>query len=128
VDGDLRKIFRENLREAQWTSIESAITAAGIPDAEYCFAQGKSGWIEFKKTDTVRIHHLKKMQVAWMERRARLGGRAFVAIRCGDKLWLYDAASSRSLVENGLVSSSLGAWDGGPSQWNWRAIKDLLTR
>jgi hypothetical protein len=30
-DGGLRRLFREKFPEAQWTSIESPLTASGIP-------------------------------------------------------------------------------------------------
>jgi len=131
-DGDLRRIFRERFPEAQWTSIESPITGAGIPDAEYCFPNGRSGWIEFKKTDTRRIGHLKSTQIAWLERRKRLGGRVFVAVRRMtddvDELWMIDGQAARGVVEDGLATRiGIKSWSGGPSRWNWEEVRELLT-
>ena len=128
-EGDLRRIFRERLPEAQWTSIESPLTGSGIPDAEYCFPGGISGWIEFKKTHVWNIGHLKPLQIAWIERRKRLGGRVFVAVRRNDdELWLIDGAVVRGVVERGLaIGEGIKSWGGGPSRWDWVEVKNILT-
>jgi hypothetical protein len=41
--GDLRRIFREHLKEAQWSSIETGATAGGVPDSDYCFEGRQAG-------------------------------------------------------------------------------------
>jgi len=137
-------LFREKFPEAQFTSIESPLTAAGIPDCEYCFPDGKSGWIEFKRTNSMRIGSLKPMQVAWLERRRRLGGRAFIAVRrviekrsC-DELWVVDCVAAREVMAKGLLATlvwleapwhgAVYTWAGGPAKWNYHAVKWLLTK
>src|SRR6516225_10064866 len=129
-EGDLRHIFRLHFPEAQWTAFESPMTAAGIPDHEYCFPQGKSGWIEYKKTHTRGISNLKPLQIAWLERRGRLGGRAFVAVRRmaknDDQLWLIHAAKIREVMDLGLSpTDGISVWAGGPSRWPWDRVKKI---
>jgi hypothetical protein len=69
--------------------------------------------------------------VAWLSRRARLGGRCFVAVRRlnrgGDELWLYPGSRVVELVERGLRSDNLlGRWEGGPGRWDWDKVAEVL--
>jgi hypothetical protein len=140
MDGELRAIFQKHLPLAHWQAIESALTGPGIPDAEYCFPGGVSGWLEFKRTRpgspwTVDI---RKEQVAWAERRLRKGGRIHLAVRqkhapnrlrgALDALFLYRGADLRAVFQNGLKTPPLGLWHGGPARWDWAAIARELTR
>lgn len=136
-DGGLRPLFRKMLPDAQFTAIESGLTGQGIPDAEYCFANGASGWIEYKKTNGNSVSHIRPEQVGWLERRRRLGGRAFVAIlyrKTGgdDELWLIDGFGARWAKEGGLkavpAAMVLFRGAGPPSRWDWQAIRAALVR
>ena len=132
-DAGLRKLFRDHVKEASWTPIETGMTMAGVPDAEYIFPGGTSGWVEFKATRTSRIKRSKSIpfQVAWHEKRARMGGRTFVAVRhmgegC-DVLFIYRGHRFREIVGNGLWGTpSLGAWYGGPKKWDWKEVVRIL--
>ena len=97
MDGDLRSLFRKHLPEFHWVSIESWVTGAGIPDANYC-CSGVEGWIEFKKTTAIAVR-FKPGQIAWHEQRGRAGGRTFIAVRRltrkVDDLSLYPGETAR---------------------------------
>lgn len=137
-DGDLRNIFKSRLFAAHWQPIESWSTGQGVPDAEYCFPGGLSGWIEHKKTTAFAVD-FQPHQVGWIERRLRAGGRVFVAVRrvasagprkgrAVDELHLFGGLSARSLSENGIgETESIGSWGGGPSAWDWYRIAAILT-
>lgn len=140
IDGGLRPIFRDHLRDAMWTSIESGFTERGIPDSEYCFPGGISGWVEYKKTEGNSIGHVKPEQIGWMERRFRYGGRVFVAVRktqlpgkrrvACDDLYIFNGSGARYLKTGGLDAAEnhlLGRWENGPKSWNWDAVRAILT-
>lgn len=134
-DGDLRYIFRNKFRTYQWTSVETAGTASGVPDNEFCTPQGIQGWIEFKQT---KIFHvvIKPFQVAWLMQRCRYGGNAWIAVRRtpkakkyegDDELWLMRGDQADALFHNGLEGVSAYCWSGGPSNWNFLEIHDMLS-
>ena len=137
IDGGLRAMFRKQISDAMWTSIESGFTSQGIPDAEYCFEGGRSGWVEFKKTDSARgkVPHMRPEQIAWLERRRRLGGRAFVALRVTtkavDSLYLIEGLSARFLKTDGIIGIAehkiFFAGDGGSAKWDWDLIRSALS-
>lgn len=134
-DGDLRKIFRQNLHSWQWSSIETAGTASGVPDSEFMSTEGVQGWIEFKKTHIFYVQ-VKPLQVAWLERRCRMGGKAWIAVRRipkaaiykgVDQLWLMSGDQAIALHDHGLNGVTAVKWEGGPSGWNFPEIRDYLT-
>jgi hypothetical protein len=72
------------------------------------------------------------MQVGWIERRLRAGGRVFILVRrARDELWLLPGRSARKLSTRELKLNSLaplGKWEGGPRGWDWKKLAELLTR
>lgn len=145
IDGGLRPIFRQHLREFHWTSIETGGTGQGIADSNYLHSGGIEGWVEYKLTDTMRIKETESwpFQVSWLFRRARLGGRATVAVRrrhAGgprlgapvDELWLVPGAHAPLLRAEGLAAFAelpfRGAhrMAGGPALWDWPAVARAL--
>jgi hypothetical protein len=136
VDAGLRKIFADNLRSAQWQSVETWSTGSGTPDAEYCFPGGFQGWVEYKRTAATAVR-IASEQVAWAERRARMGGRIFLAVRklCpagprrkpADELFLYLGRDIRKVYEEGLAVVPLDRWPGGPARWDWAQVQHYLT-
>lgn len=138
TDGNLRKLFQRNLPEAHWQAVESFSTGQGMPDANYCFPGGAEGWIENKATSGWTVD-ISPHQVAWHERRARMGGRTFIAVRrqalagprrgaATDELWLFQGSQTRELAQNGLKGPNpLGIFKGGPSNWDWLFIKFTLS-
>ena len=133
MDGDLRKLFRKNLPQVHWVSVESGFTDLGIPDMNGCVG-GREFWVEAKlaRGNVVRI---RPGQIAWLSRRHRVGGRVFVAVRQQkprhgvDRLWLFRGEHAAVLSDQGMDATSYaGMWDGGPHKWPWEAILTELTR
>ena len=136
-DGGLRKIFREKLPEAQWTSVETGSTSLGVPDAEYCFPGGVQGWIEFKVTEANKVN-ISPQHVAWAEHRHRMGGRSFLIVRyktaagvrkgAADDLFVYQGIKTRDVMQNGLKTRPHSHWAGGPAKWSWEKLRIILTK
>lgn len=139
IDGGLRKIFREKLPDIDWTSIETGGTGKGIPDSNGC-KDGHEFWVEYKLTSAWTVG-LEPEQVGWITRRARFGGKVFVAVRrkttagprkgrAVDELWLYRGADARELKTLGIKDGPppLHVSEGGPAKWNWNAIRLELLR
>jgi hypothetical protein len=133
-DGGLRPIFRQQFRTWQWTSVETAFSASGVPDSEFCTTTGIAGWIEFKQTRIFYVQ-IKPFQIAWLMRRARMGGNAWIAVRRtpialkydgADELWLMKGDQAEALHHYGLEGTSAWMWEGGPSRWNFDEIATLL--
>lgn len=122
MDGHLRRLFRQNMPEAQWTPIETGATAAGVPDCEFCFPGGLQGWVEFKASKSLAVG-LRPEQVSWLLRRSRIGGRCFVAVRRDRELFLYSGAQAADLRDQGLRLPPIGRWSG---QWRWPEVRRML--
>lgn len=134
-DGDLRSLFRQRLPQFQWTSVETAGTASGVPDSEYCAQNGTQGWVEFKHTNIYYVN-ISPFQVAWLMRRCRYGGNAWIAVRRTpqskrdwgvDELWLMRGDQAEELLKKGLEGIYADCWEGGPSKWNYQQIAELLS-
>lgn len=138
-------MFRQRMTQGHWTSIETGTTAMGVPDSEVAFppAQGRGAgtqcWVEFKRIVSGWRVAFRPGQVAWLHRRYRVGGRAFVAARRdtpstrvrpagSDTLWLVPASLVMELEAGGLSAVSHGSWhwEGGPSNWNWGEAERVL--
>jgi hypothetical protein len=134
-DGDLRPLFRKTFNTWQWSSIETAGTASGVPDSEFCTPAGIQGWIEFKQTKIYHVH-IKPLQVAWLMRRCRYGGNAWIIVRrwpsaakfAGvDELWLLRGNQAEALFRDGLNGVRGYCWQGGPSTWNFEEVEKILS-
>lgn len=138
-DDGLRKLFHDNLRAGwHWQTIETGMTSKGVPDSNYC-CRGFDGWVEMKATKEWAVT-LRPEQVGWLDRRARNGGRVFVAVRrhctagpkrpAADELWLCSGHYARELKDHGLrgcpPAAVLGVWPGGPGAWGWDEVARLL--
>ncbi len=138
TDGNLVKIFQTNLPEGHWQPVQTWSTGQGVPDAEVCFPPGRQCWIEMKKTSGWVVT-FETGQVAWLERRVRAGGRAFVAVRrqtiagprrgaACDELWLFKGEQARHVSIDGLKGPRpIYFGEGGPARWHWIKVKQLLT-
>lgn len=136
-DGGLRTLFRNKFKSWQWTSIETAGSATGVPDSEFCTPEGAQGWIEFKQTHIFHVQ-ISPLQVAWVMRRCRYAGNAWIAVRRTptakkyrdiDELWLIAGLQAAQLLEGGLMGFAESArwkWDGGPSNWDWDKVASIL--
>ncbi len=157
IDGGLRKLFRDNLPQFDWCSIESGTTGGGIPDSNYCTRvggryaltgirdYGVEGWIEHKQT-TGHAVTMRPEQIGWILRRVRHGGRVWIAVRqqapqgprreARDVLWLIPGAYAKEAKMHGLGGKwheekngphTWHTWHNGPSAWDWLAVATVLT-
>jgi hypothetical protein len=133
-DGGLRTLFRLKYQQFQWTSVETAGTASGIPDSEFCTPDGIQGWIEFKQTSIFHVQ-IKPFQVAWLTQRCRYGGNAWIAVRRVptaqkyddvDELWLMRGDQANRLFYDGLTGTHAMVYSNGPRNWNYDEIEKIL--
>jgi len=135
-DGGLRPIFRHQFKTWQWSTIEVGATQGGLPDNEFCTPEGIQGWIELKQTHIFYVK-VKPLQVAWLMRRCRYGGNAWIAVRRTpqsqkeigiDQLWLMKGDQAANLATAGLQGiDHYTIWEGGPSNWNFAEIGHMLS-
>lgn len=85
-------------KEGHYTRIESPDTAPGFPDVHYTL-NSNSGVIELKDAKRPGAKYpfsgqsgLRKAQINWMLREDDQGGRIFLALQCGDRVYLLKAA------------------------------------
>jgi hypothetical protein len=136
-DGGLRPMFRERLKGWQFSSIESAGSAIGVPDLEFCTPSGVQGWIECKVTKIFTVQ-MSALQAAWIDRRSRYGGNIWISVRRTpvakiyenvDELWLVNGSQAKDLRAGGLRNidpQSYTRYCGGPSRWDWDSIERTL--
>jgi len=123
-DGNLRAMFRSNLRDIFWTSIETS-TEPGVPDSFFC-CSGVMGWLEFKKIFSgERVPSLTPTQVMWHARLARKGGRSFFAVRRSQDLLLIPGDRGGIILKKGLTAAEPTVWS---PPWPWKIIKAALLR
>lgn len=129
MDGELRTLFRQHLPKFHWVSIETWPVSSGVPDSNYCAAGGVEGWVEFKKISGWKIPWKQPyLQVAWLERRSRTGGRCFLAVRRNQALYVFRGSDARRVLEEGIRGPlPVGMWEGGPSHWDWARVGEILT-
>lgn len=129
ADGGLRAIIQKYVTRFQWSPIETGLTIPGVPDIEFCTQHGVQGWIECKRTDGFVIG-LSTFQIGWIERRARYGGRVFIAVwRKQSEFWLLSPTIARTNSLAGMGPSSdkvLLFASGEPSEWPWDQISRVL--
>lgn len=132
-DGNLRQIFFRSLPAWHWTAVETGATSSGVPDSEYCSPEGAQGWLEYKVSRGWAVT-IRPEQVGWLKRRARQGGRCFVAVRrilegSVDELWLVAGGDAGILGEGGLRAvAPVLRQAGGPSKWDFNQVAAALTR
>ncbi len=127
-DGGLRQIFSKHIPKAMWVPVETGSTALGVPDSHYCFPGGASGWIENKLVSSGWRVGMRPMQVSWLERYSRYGGRCFIAVRKDGDFYLFRGSDARAVDELGLRAGFLVTCTGGQSRWDWRDIAAWLSR
>jgi len=135
TDGGLRSIYNAHLRGMHLLPIETGMTVQGVPDTNGC-DEGVEFWIENKRVygKTIRM---RPKQVGWHTRRAIAGGRSFIAARREtregprlgeevDELYLFFGVQAREVLERGIDAKAILVETGGPSRWNWKAIREVL--
>ena len=135
ADSGLRNIIRSHTPFVHWTPIESAVTESGIPDLHGCY-KGMDAWIETKWTGGWAVE-MRIFQISWLARRARSGGRGFIAVRrkcdagvhrkAADEVWLYRGERAEELGRLGLAGlKPLVRFEGGPAGWDWDRFIRLI--
>jgi Holliday junction resolvase len=128
-ESDFRRTFRKSLPQVHWATVESRTTESGIPDINGCLNSAEF-WVECKTTKAFAVV-MRPMQIAWILRRVRHGGKVIIAVRKKntkvDELYLIDGSKVKELNEKGLHGfSPIGI--GGPSQWPWADVAKVLCR
>jgi Holliday junction resolvase len=126
-ESDFRRLFRKFLPQVHWATVESRATESGIPDINGCIA-GSEFWLECKLTKAYAVV-MRPMQIAWILRRVRHGGKVFIAVRKKnskvDELYLIDGAYVKTLHEKGLHGIEPIGIDG-PKSWSWSVVAGRL--
>lgn len=134
-DGGLWPLLRAGLSHWDWQRIETGGTGRGIPDVNGCLMANEI-WVELKWTDGCKPH-IRPEQVGWAERRARHGGKVYLAVRrhCdagsrregADELWVYGSDGFRAVSEGGLKSLTPRLLlTGGSRNWDWAQVNELF--
>ena len=136
VDDGLRSLFRKNISDAHWQTIERLLDR-GVPDSNVC-VDGSDVWIEFKATRKWYVR-MRPEQVGWLLARERRGGRTVIAVRrrmvagspLTDQLWMIRGSAAAYVQDHGIkglagVNAFLGMWEGGPRRWDWSEIREIL--
>jgi hypothetical protein len=131
-DGGLHKLFRDYMPQPHFQRIETGGIARGVPDFNGCYG-GVDVWIENKWTSGWVVK-MRPAQVGWIERRARAGGRCFVAVRQTgrkrDDLWLFNSDAARLLIDGARIDEipevTLGHWGPTPVRWDWDTVLTIL--
>jgi hypothetical protein len=136
IDGGLWGVLREHWPHVDKQRVETGGTGLGIPDVNACLA-GVEVWLELKGTEAWAVA-IRPEQVAWAERRTRAGGRVLLLTRrrCAagprrvacDELWIHRATDIRHVSALGLRGGPppLHRSDGGPSNWLWPVIEEVV--
>lgn len=137
ADDGLRPLIRKHV-PADWQPIENSIVP-GVPDLNGC-RDGSEVWVECKATTTGSLH-FRPLQVPWIHRRSRAGGKVWVVarwrhsggVRLGspiDELWVVSGRHVLELAACGLRSLPddlvAGRWGGGPRGWDWTTLGEIL--
>ena len=119
--------------------MELGLLVSGVPDHNGC-VDGVDFWIEYKATEDYSVG-LEPLQVGWLLRRMRAGGRCFVVTRRRheggprkglpvDDLWVHEGWDAKTLKAEGLLSCPpilhLEAQQDGPSHWDWDRVEERL--
>ena len=137
--------LRKLLPAGHYTRIESHDTAPGFPDVHYTL-NGNSGTIELKdakrpgaKYPFSRESGLRRSQTTWMGEELAADGdeRLFLALQCGDRVYLLKAAlyydELHRMTEEDINRVATVKWKKGKKRAIWEeeypldmALRDLL--
>jgi hypothetical protein len=139
ADNGLRPEMRTHLKPLGFwvTTVETGLVTQGVPDFNYMVDGGIEGWVECKATDGWAVV-FKPMQVGWHERRYRMGGRSWIAVRrqtkggprqgpSVDELYMVPGSCVIVLRDEGLnIPQARYMGEGGPTCWDWQEVRRLL--
>lgn len=132
----LRKLLP---KEGHFTRIESHDTAAGFPDVHYAL-NGNSGTIELKDAKRPGAKYpfngqsgLRRSQITWMTQQCDQDGRVFLALQCGDRVYLLKADlyfdELHRMTEEDIARVATTKWRKGAHETTGAlkyALRDLL--
>lgn len=122
---DLRRLIVSSLPQVHWQSIETGGTGRGVPDLNGCWL-GVEFWIELKHVARGRKVALSPVQAAWIARRLRAGGRAFILARYRQDILLWRGSSAASLMTQGIDLPPVASWP--VRNLPWDQLLSHLTR
>lgn len=117
IDGGLRGRIAQGIVGPHWQAIETGGTGLGIPDLEGCWG-GHSVWIECKATEGWAVG-LRPEQIAWLQRRARVGGSSWIAVRRQGKKWWLPSAAYRGYADGAGEPELLAPTRAVDELWLW---------
>ena len=115
-ESDLRKLIRQKLPMVHWQAVETGGTGLGVPDLNGCY-EGVEFWVELKLVKRGLKLGLSPTQIAWLARRHRVGGRAWVFARRLDMFKLWSAELIDTVSELGWAAPCDGCWNIGRMEW-----------
>jgi hypothetical protein len=134
------KYLSKLLPTGHYTRVESHDTAAGFPDVHYTL-NGNSGTIELKDAKRPGAKHpfkgesgLRRSQITWMTNECDAGGRVFLALQCGDCVYLLKAdlyfdelhrMTEDDIARVAAVKWKKGARRGNQPQGSWNIAGEL---
>lgn len=111
---------------AHISKVESHLTAAGIPDFDFCF-DGAEGHMEIKFSGDKNAPHIRPSQVKWFKKRAKAGGCPwlFAKLRVNNN-WCYALFSPIAVPELAVTKKSIdwirwtnNMWTGKMTKRDW---------
>jgi|LakMenE18May11ns_1017448.scaffolds.fasta_scaffold9760270_2 hypothetical protein len=125
LDGGLYPIFKSHTPDWLWSRLETGAVCPGIPDSLFVAPGGTMGLVEFKQTSGWRCK-FQPLQIPFIHRVSRLGGRVFIAVRRKkDELFVIEGSKILELEEFGLKKFS--PIEGiGARNWNWDEVESRL--
>jgi hypothetical protein len=127
--------IREQLSEFyfHFYRVENHSMEPGMPDIHFLTADGLSGWIEVKDSDSGMVKMPSKVkyekgQVPWLVEYDKRGGFCCTIIRyyLEGKVWIGVIAGKDSAVaEQSLLKSPMACFDP-MSRWCWSGIAELI--
>lgn len=119
----LRDNFKKLAPSIHLVRLENSV-GNGTPDTNGCIYE-REFWIELKVARGNKVE-LTSLQASWLEKRASVGGSAWVLARKGDVFRLWDGAVA-SIVRDQGWNYEAGIELELRKPWDWRALLQMVT-
>jgi hypothetical protein len=121
----LYALFKKQTPDWMWSRLETGAVCPGIPDSLFVAPGGTMGLVEFKQCSGWRVR-FQPLQIPFIHRVSRLGGRVFIAVRRKkDELYLISGADVLELDEKG-VKNFVPITGVGSRNWDWNEVEQIL--
>ncbi len=125
TDGGLYSLFKKQTPDWMWSRLETGAVCPGIPDSLFVAPGGTMGLVEFKQCSGWRVR-FQPLQIPFIHRVSRLGGRVFIAVRRKkDELYLIPGVDVLELEEKG-VKNFVPIAGVGSRNWDWNEVEQRL--